>query len=313
MKTNVVAVVGPTAVGKTKLSVELAKRFKGEIISGDSMQIYKGLDIGTAKVTEEERQGIPHYMIDIRDPYEDFSVADFQEHVQYYIDTIHERGLLPILAGGTGLYIQSALYNFNFSSHKRDDQFEQKMIAAINEKGIEPFYNKLMKVDPEQAKKIHPNNRRRVIRALEVYENTGLTMSELQQKQADESPYNPILIGLSMEREELYKRINQRVDLMMEEGLLKEAKKLYDKGLKNAQSMQGIGYKEFVPYFYGEWTLYESIERLKRNSRRYAKRQYTYFRNKMDVHWYSISESTIQETFSLIFQDLEGMLQNFTK
>ncbi|GAA0496161.1 tRNA (adenosine(37)-N6)-dimethylallyltransferase MiaA [Salinibacillus aidingensis] len=313
MKTNVIAVVGPTAVGKTKLSVELAKRFHGEIISGDSMQVYQGLDIGTAKVTDEERQGIPHYMIDIREPDQDFSVADFQDHVQHYINYIDSRNRLPIIAGGTGLYIQSTLYNFNFSSQKRDEQFEKDMLAAIQEKGVEPFYHKLKKVDPEQAEKIHPNNLRRVIRALEVYERTGLTMSDLQQKQADQSPYNPTLIGLSMDREELYRRINHRVDLMMEEGLLDEAKRLYDQGLKNAQSMQGIGYKEFIPYFEGEWSLEESIERLKRNSRRYAKRQYTYFRNKMDVHWYSISELNLQETFSLIFRDLEGLLQNITK
>ncbi|MRG85317.1 tRNA (adenosine(37)-N6)-dimethylallyltransferase MiaA [Salinibacillus xinjiangensis] len=308
MKKTVIAVVGPTAVGKTKLSVELAKKFDGEVISGDSMQIYKGLNIGTAKVTHEEMQGIPHYMIDIKEPFESFSAAEFKENVQHYIDTIHERNHLPIIAGGTGFYIQSTLYNFNFSSEKRDENFEKQMLAKITEKGIEPYFEKLKEVDREQAKVIHPNNIRRVIRALQIYEKTGLTKSELQKQQVDQSPYKPILIGLDMEREELYKRINQRVDQMMQEGLLEEVKALFKTGLKDAQCMQGIGYKEFIPYFEGDVSLEEAIETLKRNSRRYAKRQYTYFRNKLDVRWYSISESTVDETFSLIFHDLEGML-----
>jgi tRNA dimethylallyltransferase len=312
MKIPVVAIVGPTAVGKTKLSIELAKRFNGEIISGDSMQIYRGLDIGTAKVTKEEMQGIPHYMIDIKDPHESFSVHEFKNKVQGYIHSIFTSGKLPIIVGGTGFYIQSTLYDFHFSDEKRDEEYEKKLKEEIERFGIEPVYERLKKIDPEQANKIHPNNIRRVIRALEVYDKTGLTMSELHKKQSKESPYHPILIGLAMEREELYKRINHRVDQMMEDGLLEEVRTLYMQGLKDSQSMQGIGYKEFIPYFEGEITLSEAIELLKRNSRRYAKRQYTYFKNKLPVLWYPISESTIDHIFQIIFQDLEGLLKKIT-
>lgn len=312
-KIPVVAVVGPTAVGKTRLSVELAKRFSGEVISGDSMQIYRGMDIGTAKATEEEKQGIPHYLIDIKNPDESFSVYDFKEMVQYYIEHIDNRHKLPIIAGGTGFYIHATLYDFQFSDQKRDERFEQDLKNRIEQHGVEPYYNRLKKIDPEQAEKIHPNNVRRVIRALEIYETTGKTMTEIRREQRNESPYNPILIGLYMKREELYHRINRRVDLMMEKGLLEEVKRLYDQGLQDSQSMQGIGYKEFIPYFEGEVSLEEAIEDLKRNSRRYAKRQYTYFKNKLDVHWYPVSEETAEENFSIIFDDLEGMLKKITK
>ncbi|MCP8616438.1 tRNA (adenosine(37)-N6)-dimethylallyltransferase MiaA [Salirhabdus salicampi] len=313
MKIPVVAVVGPTAVGKTKLSIEIAKRFHGEVISGDSMQIYKGLDIGTAKVKPEEMEGIPHYMIDILEPSESFSVASFQLMVQNYIKDINERDKLPIIAGGTGLYIQSVLYDFQFSEEKRDESFTEKLEEELEEKGIDHIHRRLAKVDPEQARKIHPNNVRRVIRALEIYEKTGMTMSELHEHQKQNSPYTPILIGLQMEREELYNRINRRVDSMMEEGLLQEVERLYDQGLHNVQSMQGIGYKEFIPYFEGKIPLQEAVDTLKRNSRRYAKRQYTYFRNKMNIHWYPISEQTAHKTFSTILQDLEGLLGKITK
>ncbi|MBB6452836.1 tRNA dimethylallyltransferase [Salirhabdus euzebyi] len=313
MKIPVIAVVGPTAVGKTRLSVELAKRFNGEVISGDSMQIYKGLDIGTAKVTKEEMQGIPHYMIDIKEPDEAFSAAEFQENVQHYINEIHNDGRLPIIVGGTGLYIQSTLYAFNFSEQKRDENFEKEMRQEIALHGMDKVYDKLRRVDPQQAEKIHPNNVRRVIRALEIYETTGLTMSELHAKQLEESPYEPILIGLQMDREELYSRINKRVDQMMDEGLLEEVKSLYNAGLKEAQSMSGIGYKEFVPYLEGQLTLEETVEQLKQNSRRYAKRQYTYFKNKLNVRWYTVSEETIDSTFLNIFNDLEGLLKEITK
>lgn len=308
MKQTVVAIVGPTGVGKTKLSVEIAKRFNGEIISGDSMQIYKGMDVGTAKVTDEETQGIPHYMIDLKEPNESFSVADFQRYVQGYIDEITKKGKLPIIVGGTGLYIQSVLYDFHFSDDTTDQSFRDELEQKIEQDGVEEYYKKLQSVDPEQASKIHPNNVRRVIRALEVYEQTGMTMSEYQKTQSKESPYNPILIGLEMEREELYKRINNRVDQMLNNGLLKEVNDLYEKGYEDAQSMQAIGYKEFVPYFKGEISLEASIELLKRNSRRYAKRQYTYFRNKMVVDWYQVSVTTIHEKFEEILDDLAGKI-----
>lgn len=308
MKQPVVAIVGPTAVGKTSLSIQVAKRFNGEIISGDSMQIYKGMDIGTAKVTQEEMGGVPHYMIDIKDPGDEFSVAEFQDRVSRYIEEISDRGKLPIIVGGTGLYIQSVLYNFQFSKTARDDQFRQNLENKIKEEGVMPYFNRLKQIDPEQASKVHPNNIRRVIRALEVYELTGMTMSEYQATQQPTSPYNPILIGLNMDREALYERINKRVDDMIEDGLLSEVNRLIDQGYEDAQSMQAIGYKEFLPYLHNQQPLYDAIEELKQNSRRYAKRQLTYFRNKMDVDWYEISIETAPEKFEEILTDLAGKL-----
>jgi len=308
MKQPVVAIVGPTAVGKTKLSVEVAKKFNGEIISGDSMQIYKDMDIGTAKVTEEEKQGVPHYMVDIKEPDEGFSVAEFQDKVQGYIETISSKGKLPIIVGGTGLYIQSVLYDFQFSDEGSDEDFRKSLEEKVQLEGVEPYFKKLQSIDPEQAAKVHPNNVRRVIRALEVYETTGMTMTEYQAMQKQESPYNPILIGLEMDREKLYERINNRVDDMMEEGLLKEVHMLIERGYVSSQSMQAIGYKEFIPYFNGERSLEEAVFLLKRNSRRYAKRQYTYFRNKMDVDWYEITVETAREKFEEILNDLAGKL-----
>ncbi|RDW19559.1 tRNA (adenosine(37)-N6)-dimethylallyltransferase MiaA [Oceanobacillus arenosus] len=309
MKKTVVAIVGPTAVGKTKLSIEIAKRFNGEIISGDSMQVYKGFDIGTAKISEEEMEGIPHHMIDILNEDEVFSVADYQYYVQKYIDEISAKGKLPIIVGGSGLYIQAALYNYNFAEQKRDDTLTSKLERMIEQEGIMPLYHRLEEIDPEQAKKIHPNNHRRVIRALEIYETTGMTMTAYQQEQVVESPYNLILLGLEMERERLYERINQRVDLMIKTGLVKEVKDHYDRGLENSQAMTAIGYKEFIPLFKGEESEELAIELLKRNSRRYAKRQYTWFKNKMDISWYSLSPSSINEKFKMIFDDLAGILE----
>lgn len=309
MKQTVVVVVGPTAVGKTNLSVEIAKAFNGEIISGDSMQIYKGMDIGTAKVTEEEKENIPHHMIDVKEPDESFSVAEFQSLVRKDIDKISQRNHLPIIAGGTGLYIQSVLYDYNFSDNSREDSYQKEIENEIKAKGILKVYERLKEVDPKQAEKVHPNNIRRVIRALEVYDRTGKTMSELHGEQQLESIYNPIIIGLEMDRETLYKRINKRVDLMIKSGLVEEVEGFYNKGLKDTQSMKAIGYKEFIPFFTGEQTLQDSIELLKRNSRRYAKRQYTWFKNKMDVTWYSISVDEKDEKFKIILNDLAGKLE----
>mgnify|MGYP001233685542 CR=1 FL=1 len=287
---KVIAIVGPTAVGKTDLSIRLAKRFQAEIISGDSMQIYRGMDIGTGKITEKEKEGIPHYMLDIRDPNEAFSVAEFKRLVQAYIKDINGRHRLPLIVGGTGLYIQSVLYDYDFSKRKRNPALTEKLEAIVKKEGIQPLYDKLRRVDPEQADKIHPNNYRRVIRALEVYETTGLTMSEYHRRQAKEAKYNYLLIGLEMERQLLYERIHQRVDQMLAQGLLDEVKSLYDQGLKDSQAMKAIGYKEFIPYFEGRCSLEESVQLLKRNTRRYAKRQFTWFKNKMDVEWFDVTK-----------------------
>ncbi|MFC4557205.1 tRNA (adenosine(37)-N6)-dimethylallyltransferase MiaA [Virgibacillus kekensis] len=310
MKKTVVAVVGPTAVGKTRLSVEIAKKFQGEVISGDSMQVYKGLDIGTAKVTEKEKQGIPHYMIDIKEPAESFSAAEFKQRVQHYIDQIESHQNLPVIAGGSGLYIQSALYNYNFSTQQRSDKVTVELEKELELKGAAVLHNRLREIDPTQAEKIHPNNHRRLIRALEIYQTTGMTMTEFQKRQSADSPYNLIFIGLEMDRDLLYSRINQRVDSMLKQGLLKEVKSLYNKGYENCQSMRGIGYKEFIPYIRGEQTLEESVEILKRNSRRFAKRQYTWFKNKLKVDWYTLTPETAEEKFEMILTDLAGKLKD---
>jgi len=309
MKQTVIAILGPTAVGKTDLSIQLAKQINGEIISGDSMQVYKGMDIGTAKITKEEMYGIPHHMLDIKSPEESFSVADFKEHVQNYIKEITERNHTPIIVGGSGLYIQATLYDYNFSHQKRDEALTNKFEKLIQKEGINPLYNRLQAVDPEQAKKIHPNNHRRVIRALEIYETTGLTMTEYKQKQTPKPIYDIVLIGLEMERKLLYDQINRRVDTMMEKGLLSEVKSLYERGMKDTQSMKAIGYKELIPYIEGKQSLDSSVELLKRNSRRYAKRQLTWFKNKMNVNWYEITPETAEEKFTIIIKDIEGILR----
>lgn len=304
-----IAVVGPTAVGKTALSIELAKAIDGEVISGDAMQIYREMDIGTAKVQPEEMQGIPHHMIDIKDPSEPFSVADYKKYVESYIHDISERSRTPILVGGSGLYIQATLYDYHFPDQHRDDRLTEKLEQIVKTEGIAPLYRRLKEVDPIQAEKIHPNNYRRVIRALEIYETTGKTMTEFQNSQSKTPIYDTILIGLDMEREKLYERINHRVDVMMEKGLLNEVRMLYEKGLKDAQSMKAIGYKEFIPYIEGKQNLDECVELLKRNSRRYAKRQLTWFRNKLSVKWYEIKPENRAEQFSLITKEIEGILK----
>ncbi|SFM36131.1 tRNA dimethylallyltransferase [Gracilibacillus orientalis] len=306
MKEKLVVIVGPTAVGKTALSIEVAKKFNGEVISGDSMQIYRGLDIGTAKVTEAEQDGIPHYMVDILDPTESFSVADFQQQVQDNIDTIQQKDKLPIIAGGTGLYIQSVLYDYEFAVSERSNEYHEQIESEIEREGIDYVYRRLNRVDPIQAEKIHPNNRRRLIRALEVYDRTGMTMTEYKEKQQEESRYDFRIVGLQMDRPLLYERINNRVDQMIEAGLIDEVNRFYQAGLENNQAMRGIGYKEILPFIKGEQTMEEAIETLKRNSRRFAKRQYTWFKNKMPVDWYPITVETKKQVFQNILTDLEG-------
>lgn len=287
---KLLVIIGPTAVGKTKLSIEMAKRFNGEIISGDSMQVYKGMDIGTAKITRDEMEGIPHYLLDIKEPNESFSAADFQEQANHVIADIQKRGKLPIIVGGTGLYIQSVIYDYQFSEAASNAEYRKKLESIVETDGIAPLIEKLQSIDSESAKRIHPNNVRRIIRALEVYYCTGITMSDQLDNQTSELKYETALIGLTMNREALYQRINHRVDIMVEQGLIDEVKSFYEQGLRECQSIQAIGYKELYDYFDEKLTLAESIEALKQNSRRYAKRQLTWFRNKMDVQWYEIQE-----------------------
>ncbi len=288
-KEKLLVIIGPTAVGKTKLSIELAKRFNGEIISGDSMQVYKGMDIGTAKIKEEEKEGIPHYLMDIKEPDEPFSAAEFQELAHRKIADIHSRGKLPIIVGGTGLYIQSVIYDYQFSTAPSDPLYRAELEKRVSKEGIDPIFAELETIDPESANRIHPNNVRRVIRALEIFHCTGHTMSEQLKNQRSEMTYDTCIIGLTMDRERLYARINHRVDVMVEEGLVAEVRGLFQQGLKDCQSIQAIGYKELYDYFNERTTEKDAIENLKQNSRRYAKRQLTWFRNKMDVSWFDMT------------------------
>lgn len=284
-KIDVVAIIGPTASGKTALSIRLAKEINGEIINGDSMQIYRHMDIGTAKITEAEMEGIPHHLLDIKEPTEGFSVAEYQQLVRGKIEEIQSRGKMPILVGGTGLYVQAVLYDFQFAKQEVDEQARLQYYAELEKIGPEAMHAKLLQIDPAAAAEIHPNNTRRVIRALEMVELAGVSRAEEQFNRGDTPLYNHLIIGLDMERAKLYERINLRVDLMIEAGLLEEVRALYDAGIRDVQSIKAIGYKELYAYFDGFVTLDEAIEQIKQNSRRYAKRQLTYFRNKMEIKW----------------------------
>ncbi|MGD6992303.1 tRNA (adenosine(37)-N6)-dimethylallyltransferase MiaA [Sutcliffiella horikoshii] len=308
-KQKVIVIIGPTAVGKTKTSVELAKSLKGEIISGDSMQIYKTMDIGTAKVKKEEMQGIPHYLIDIKEPQEAYSVAEFQRDVRNKIDDISSKGHIPIIVGGTGLYIQSVLYDYQFSESGKDEETRLRLEKRSQEIGVDKLHQELTDIDPKSAANIHPNNVRRVIRALEIFYTTGKTMSEYQDTQQPEPLYDIALIGLTMDRERLYERINLRVDLMMKEGLLREVQTLHNNGIRDCQSIQAIGYKELYAYLDGKVTLEQAVDDLKQNSRRYAKRQLTWFRNKMDVTWIDMTDGEFEQKLSQIFTVIAGKLR----
>ncbi|WP_028791156.1 tRNA (adenosine(37)-N6)-dimethylallyltransferase MiaA [Tetragenococcus muriaticus] len=284
---KVLVIAGPTAVGKTALSIRLAQQFNGEVISGDSMQIYRGLNIGTAKITEEEKQGICHHLIDICDIGEQYSVADFQTQARQKIAEIYRRGKLPILVGGTGLYIQSLLYDYQLGAQKKDESIRQKYENFAQDKGTEALFALLQEKDPLAATKIHMNNQRKVIRALEVMETTGESITAPKKK--PEKLYDSFMIGLSTERSVLYERINQRVEDMIQKGLLQEAE--FVRRFPESQAAKGIGYKEFLPYFSGEQTLTEIKEQIKRNSRRYAKRQLTWFYNRMSFCWFDLLEN----------------------
>ena len=299
---DVLCIVGPTAVGKTKMSIELAKQLNGEIISGDSMQIYRGMDIGTAKATMDERQGIQHHLIDEKNPDEPYSVAAFQQTVRAKIEEIKSRGKLPIIVGGTGLYIKSVLYDYEFAGESESKEIDEAKYGHLSN---EELHAKLATVDEAGAKDIHPNNRKRVIRALEIYETSGVKKSEMIEKQEHKMIYDACLIGLTDDRNVLYDRINKRVDVMYETGLVEEVKALFDQGIPaESQSIRAIGYKELYDYFKGLISLEESKELIKRNSRRYAKRQYTWFNNQMDVTWFKVDvqhfDKTVQEVLTYV-------------
>lgn len=293
MKQKLLVIVGPTAVGKTALSIEFAKRFNAEIISGDSMQIYKGLDIGTAKITVDEMNGIPHYLIDCYDPHISYSASQFQDDATCAITEIVSQERLPIVVGGTGLYIEGLLQDMHFGGVGSDNlEIRNALQLEYDTHGIAPLYARLKQHDPKAAEKISPNNPRRVIRALEVIAQTGNPFSQ----QETTNKYDAFVIALTCDREMLYERINARVDKMIEQGLLEEAKWLLSLGLdEQATSMKAIGYKELFPYLRGELDLQTCVETLKQNSRRYAKRQLTWFRNRMAVYWFDVLNDSKEE------------------
>lgn len=282
---EVLAIVGPTASGKTALSIELAKILNGEIINGDSMQIYRGLDIGTAKITPNEMQNIPHHLLDIKEPTESFSVAEYQSIVRAKIKEIQSKGKLPIIVGGTGLYVQSVLFDYQFTVDRVNDNIRQAYYDELERVGPERMHEKLKSLDPESAKAIHPNNTRRVIRAIEIAEHSSTQRSAEAQNKGNKPMYRHLIIGLDINRELLYERINMRVDQMVDQGLVDEANRLWTNQIRDVQAVQAIGYKELFRFFNGDTSLDVAIVELKQNSRRYAKRQFTYFRNKMNIHW----------------------------
>ena len=288
MNTELLIITGPTACGKTAVSVEAAKLLNGEIISADSMQVYKGMDIGTAKVTPEETQGVPHHLIDELYPDEEFNVAVFQQYAKNYITDIKSRGKLPIIAGGTGFYINAVLYDNDFAKQKdAENDIRAELQTFADKNGAEALHDMLRTVDPASADKIHQNNIKKVIRAIEFYRLNGRPISEhnAEEKQRT-AAYNAKLFVLDMDRKRLYDRIEKRIDIMLEQGLLQEVENLLKKYSPALVSMQGIGYKEFVPYFNGECTLDEAVYTLKANTRHFAKRQLTWFRHQCpDVIW----------------------------
>ncbi len=284
-KIPLIAVVGPTASGKTKLAVCLAKHFNGEVVSADSMQIYRKMDIATAKPTEEEMDGVPHHLIDFLDPCESFSLAEYIELAGKTISDIISRGKIPVLAGGTGLYINTLLYNITLGQSGGNEEIRAELLNLAKEKGNAFLLSELRKVDQKTADSLHENNLLRIIRALEVYRLTGKPMSEwVAESRNEESLYNFCIIGLNYKnRENLYERINKRVDKMIEEGLLKEAEEIFLKEQKT--SAQAIGYKELRAYFEGKLSLETCVEKLKQSTRHYAKRQLTWFRRDENINW----------------------------
>ena len=287
MKKPLIVLTGPTAVGKTSLSISLAKAVNGEIISADSMQVYKGMDIGSAKIRKEEMQGVTHYLVDILEPEEEFHIVKFQELAKAALEEIYAKGKIPILVGGTGFYIQAVTRDIDFTQAEQETSYREELEQLAKEKGAEYLHEKLREVDSKSAENIHANNVKRVIRALEFYHQNGTPISEHNEEQKQQtSPYNLAYFVLTAPREILYERIDRRVDQMMEEGLLEEVKSLRERGCHRGMvSMQGLGYKEILAYLEGEYPLEEAVRILKRDTRHFAKRQLTWFRREQDVIW----------------------------
>ena len=308
MKRNLIVIAGPTAVGKTAISVKLAKKFQGEIISADSMQIYRHMDIGSAKISETEMEGIPHYMINIVDPWENFSAAEFKVLAEKHINLIEANGKTPMLVGGTGLYINSIICNYSFTEANKDDEYRCYLEKLADTNGKVHLYNMLQEIDPITAAELHPNNLKRVIRALEVYKLTGKPLSQykVDDSQQFNIPYNLYYYVLNMNRSVLYERINKRVDIMLEKGLIDEVRKLADMGsTADMQSMKGIGYKEILYYLQGKLTLDDAIEMIKQGSRNYAKRQLTWFRKDSRARWINKEDFTSEDDIvNYILEDI---------
>lgn len=312
MKKKLLILAGPTAVGKTKISIELAKKLGGEIISADSMQIYKYMNIGSAKITEEEKQGVPHHLIDFVNPDEEFSVSEFKDIAEKAVDSITSRKKLPMIVGGTGLYINSLIFNYNFAQTNRDEEYRKYLCKLAEEKGKEYVHSLLRNVDAESYEKLYPNDLKRVTRALEVYKVTGRTIRQVNSDiDVYDIPYEIFYYVLTMDREKLYDRINRRVDIMLEQGLMEEITKLKEMGMTaDMQSMKGIGYKEILQYFDGSISFEEAVYLIKKGSRNYAKRQLTWFRKDNRVKWINKDEfNSERDVVQSIIKDCKSKIE----
>lgn len=309
-KKPMIILTGPTAVGKTDLSIQLAKAINGEIISADSMQVYRHMDIGSAKVTPEEMDGVPHHLIDVLEPEEEFNVVVFQKLAKEALTGIYERGHIPIIVGGTGFYIQALLYDIDFTENDGDTAIRRELEKLAQTQGAGCLHQMLQEIDPESAAAIHQNNVKRVIRAIEFYRQTGKKISlHNEQEREKQSPYQFLYYVLDTDRKTLYERIDRRVDLMMEHGLVDEVKHLADMGCtRDMVSMQGLGYKEILDYLSGEITLEEAVYILKRDTRHFAKRQITWFKRERDVHWLELEQfqNDRKKVLEHILDEIEG-------
>ena len=303
-KATVIIICGPTASGKTALSINLAKKINGEIISADSMQIYKDMDIGTAKPTVQEMEGIKHYLIDCVPPSKRYSVADFKVDATKAMEEIIQKEKIPIIVGGTGLYIDSLVYGINYNETKIDLEYRNYLEKQAKEKGLEHLYNMAKEIDPDAMKKISQNDKKRICRVLEIYKSTGKTKTQLEQEsRSEEIPYNFKIFAINMDRAILYDRINKRVDIMINDGLIEEVKSLTSKYKEIPTAMQGLGYKEIVEYFNGKYSKEEAIEKIKMESRRYAKRQLTWFRRNKNIIWLDASNG-IEKNSEIILREI---------
>ncbi len=304
-KPKVIVICGPTASGKTSLSIELAKQINGEVISADSMQIYKDMDIGTAKVTKEEMQGIKHYMIDIVSPEQRYSVASFKQGAEQSIEEILKKGKIPIIAGGTGLYVNSLIYNIKYIDIKIDEKYRNILEQRVKEEGLEKLYKEACKIDKKAMETISINDKKRILRVLEIYNQTGKNKTQLEKEsRLDKPKYEYKIFGINWERQELYNRINKRADIMINQGLIQEVENILKKYKKFPTAMQGLGYKEVVEYLENKTTKQEMIEKLKMEIRRYAKRQITWFKKIENIKWIE-GNNNLQSNINIILEEMK--------